>query len=127
MAIMEGTRNLKTWTGHYDFAVDGGAASTITLRSEDGPIPNGAVVESGVLDIETSCASATGTMAFQAEAANDLLAATAAAGLTAGRKDLTLDGSGSTMLKTTASRSPAVVIATAAFTAGKFRLILHYR
>ena len=127
MPIMEGTRALKTWAGDYDFAVDGGAASTITLRSNDGQLPASAIVEGGVLDISVSCASATGTMAFQSEAAGDLLAATAQAGLTAGRKSLTPAFTGATTVKTTVPRSPAVVIATAAFTAGAFRLILYYR
>lgn len=126
MGIIEGTRSPKTWIGLYDFAVDGGAQSTIVLRSQDGPIPNGSVIEGGTLDIETSCASATGTMALNSEGAADLLAATAAAGLTAGRKDIIPDNTGSTAIKLTAARNPALVIATAAFTAGKFRLILHY-
>lgn len=127
MPIMEGTRAVKTWAGDYDFAVDGGATGTIVLRSDDGPLPAGAVITSGVLDVETSCASATGTMALQAEAAGDLLATGGQAGVTAGRKSLIPVGSGATTVKTTVSRSPSLVIATAAFTAGKFRLVLTYR
>jgi len=127
MSIMEGTRALKVWAGDYDFAVDGGAASTIVLRSNDGPIPNAAIIVGGYLDVITSCASATGTMALNSEAAGDVLAATAAAGLTAGRKDIVPDATGSTAIKLTAARSPAVTIATAAFTAGKFTLVLTYR
>lgn len=126
MPIIEGTSVLKSWTGEYSFAIDGGAVSTIVLRSNDGPLPAGAIIYDGVLDITTSVASATGTMAFQAEAAGDLLAATAQAGLTAGRKSL-VPVSGATSVKTTVPRSPAIVIATAAFTAGVFRLHLFYR
>ncbi|MGH2406179.1 MAG: hypothetical protein ACRDGN_17225, partial [bacterium] len=111
----------------YDFAVDGGAVSTITLRSSDGPIPNGAVILGGYLDIATACLSGTGTMALTAEAAADLLAATAQAGLTVGRKSLIPAFTGASTVKTTADRNPAVVIATAAFTAGKFSLVLFYR
>lgn len=125
--VMEGTRAPKTWVGHYDFAIDGGAVSTITLRSDDGPLPEGAVITGGYLDIQTACLSATGTMALQAEGAGDILAAAAQAALTAGRKDVIPDATGSTAVKTTASRSPALVIATAAFTAGKFDLVLFYR
>ncbi len=127
MAIMEGTRDVKVWEGFYDFAVDGGAVSTITLRSNDGPIPNGAIITGGYIDVTTACLSATGTMAFQSEAANDILAATAQAGLTVGRKDIVPDATGSTAVKLTAARNPAVVIATAAFTAGKLSLVLLYR
>jgi hypothetical protein len=127
MAIMEGTRAPKMWAGNYDFAVDGGAVSTIVLRSEDGPLPNAAIIVGGYLDVQTSCASATGTMAFNSEGAADLLAATAQAGLTAGRKDIIPDATGSTAIKLTAARQPAVAIATAAFTAGKLTLVLHYR
>lgn len=126
MAIIEGTRAVKTWRGEYDFAVDGGAVSTISLRSDDGPLPDGSIITGGYLDVTTACASATGTMAIQSEAAADILAATAQAGLTAGRKDIIPDSTGSTGVKLTASRSPAVVIATAAFTAGAFTVVLAY-
>ncbi len=127
MAITEGTRAFKSWAGFYDFAVDGGAVSTITLRSNDGPIPNGAIITGGYLDVTVACLSATGTMALQVEGAADTLAATAQAGLTIGRKDIIEDATGSTAVKTTAARSPAVVIATAPFTAGAFTLVLFYR
>jgi len=127
MSVMEGTRALKVWQGDYDFAVDGGAQSTIVLRSNDGPIPNGALVTGGYLDVATSCASATGTMALQVEGAGDVLATVGQAGVTAGRKDVIPDATGSTAVKLTAVRNPALVIATAAFTAGKFTLVLFYR
>jgi hypothetical protein len=127
MSVMEGTRALKTWAGDYDFAVDGGAQGTITLRSNDGPIPSGAMIEGGVLDVGSSCLSATGTMALQVEGAGDILATVGQAGVTAGRKSTIPAFTGATTVKTTAVRSPALVIATAAFTAGAFRLILFYR
>jgi len=127
MSVIEGAKGLKVWEGFYDFAVDGGATSTIVLRSNDGTIGSGSIITGGYLDITTSCASATGTMAFNSEGAGDLLAATAAAGLTAGRKDIVPDASGSTAIKLTAVRAPAVTIATAAFTAGKLSLVLLYR
>ena|SRR5437773_4166977 len=127
MPTMPSTRAWKTWQGDYDFAVDGGATSTIVLRSADGPIPLGAVIMGGYLDVLTACLSATGTMQLNSEAAADLLAATAQAGLTLGRKSLIPVFTGATTVKTTAERNPALVIATAAFTAGKFSLILFYR
>lgn len=127
MSVMEGTRALKTWEGEYSFATDGGAVGDITLRSDGGPLPNGAVITGGYLDITTACASATGTMAFKAEGTADLLAATAQAGLTAGRKDIIPDATGSTAVKLTAARNPVLTIATAAFTAGVCKLVLFYR
>jgi hypothetical protein len=126
MGIIEGTRALKTVVAEYDFAVDGGAVSTITLRG-DNTIPSGAVITGGFIDIETSCASATGTMAIQAEAAGDILATSLEAALTAGRKSVIPAGTGATSVKTTAARNLKVVIATAAFTAGKFTITLFYK
>ena len=127
MAINEGTKAFKSWQGSYDFAIDGGAVSTITLRSDNGPIPAGAIILGGVLDVLTAVASATGTVAAQVEAAADVLAATGAAGLTLGRKSVIPVFTGATSLKTTVTRAPTIAIATAALTAGKFDLILFYR
>lgn len=127
MATSEGTKLTKSWKGSYDFTKDGGAVSTITLRSDDGPLPAGAIVMGGVVDVTVACLSATGTIALQAEAAADTLAAAAQAALTTGRKSIIPAFTGVTSLKTTVSRAPAMVIATAAFTAGAFDLILFYR
>jgi hypothetical protein len=130
MAIIEGTRSLKTWSGDYDFAVDGGGTGlpqTITLRSPDGPLPLGAVIEAGYVDVTTACLSATGTIALQAEAANDIVNAVGQGSWTLGRKSIIPAATGATAVKTTAQRSPAMVIATAAFTAGVFKLVLLYR
>lgn len=130
MSVIEGTKGLKEWKGSYDFAVDGGLVSTITLRSNDGEIPIGSVIEGGYADVVTPLASATGTGALQAEAANDIIAAAAAAGApwsTAGRKSVIPAFTGATTVKTTAKRKPALVVGTAALTAGKFDLVLFYR
>ncbi len=127
MPLVADTKKLKEWRGEYDFAVDGGAQGTITLRTDDGVIPNGAVVFGGYLDITTACLSATGTMALQVEGAGDILAATAQAGLTVGIKDILPDCTGSACVKTTAERNPKLVIATADFTAGVFSLVLFWR
>jgi hypothetical protein len=130
MSVIEGTKGLKEWKGSYDFAVDGGLVSTITLRSNDGEIPIGSVIEGGYADVVTPLASATGTGALQAEAANDIIAAAAASGApwsTAGRKSVVPSFTGATTVKTTAKRKPALVVGTAALTAGKFDLVLFYR
>lgn len=127
MPIMEATRALKTWTGTYDFALDGGGVGALLLRSDDGPLPLGSVIVSGYLDVTVACLSATGTMAIEAEGAGDVLAAAGQAALTTGRKDIVPDATGTTAVKTTAERRPTVMIATAAFTAGAFTLVLIYR
>ena len=131
MAIIEGTRAMKTYVGEWDFAVDGGAVSTIVLRSPDGPLPNGAVVEGGYIEVDTLLTTAaSGTGALQIEAANDIQTAiivTSAPWSTTGRKSITPAFTGATVVKATAARSPAFVIATGALTAGKFRLVVFYR
>lgn len=128
--IMEGTRGIKEWKGEYDFAVDGGAVSTLTLRSDDGGLPAGAIIEGGLLEVETILTGATATVAVQAEAAGDIQATAAISGApwsTTGRKNVVPAFTGATTVKTTVVRNPAIVIATAALTAGKFRVILFYR
>ncbi len=130
MATMESTRAAKTWAGHYSFAIDGGHG-TITLRSEDGPIPVGSVVTGGYLEVTTQLNSlGSATVAIQVEGANDTINAAAFGGApwsTTGRKDIIPDATGSTALKTTAARSPAAVVAVADLTAGVFNLVLFYR
>jgi hypothetical protein len=134
MAVIEGTRKVKTWTGEYDFAVDGGAISTIPFRSNDGAIPAGAVIERGYIDVTTLPTSGgAATIRGDSEAAGDLFAATAIATFVANtrRNVLPAPGSGSatagTHVKTTAARVPAITIAAFALTAGKFTLTLFYK
>ena len=134
MPIIEGTTTPKVVQAEYDFAVDGGGTGTITLRSapdtgdnQGNTIPVGAVITHGYIDVATAVASATGTVAVQAEAAADILAATGQAGLTTGRKTIIPAATGATAVKTTVVRSIAIVIATAALTAGKFRVVLFYK
>ena len=127
MPVAAGTSVPKQYIGEYDFAVDGGAVSTITLRQvAGGPLPAGAIAHSGAVEVLTADASATGTVALTLESAADILAATGAAGLTLGLKTIIPVGTGATMIKTTADRGPTMTIATAALTAGKFRLRLLY-
>lgn len=132
MPQIEGTGDLKAAVGEYDFAVDGGGTGQITLRS--GPsdargndIPAGAIVEGGLVEVDTAVLSATGTVSVDIEGVGDFLAATGQAGLTIGRKSVVPTFAGATTLKTTVRRSIKVTIATAALTAGKFRVIAFYR
>lgn len=131
MAVIEATRELKSWKGAYDFDVDGGAQGTITLRSDDGPIPNGSVVMGGYLEVTSDVTSGgAGTGALQVEAANDTVNEAAVSGVpwsTTGRKSVIPVFTGATSLKTTAERSPAFVIGTDDLTAGVFNLVLFYR
>jgi hypothetical protein len=129
--IIEGTGYLKSYRGEYDFAVDGGAVSTITLRSSEGAIPSGAVIMGGYLEVDTGFTSGgAGTAALSVEAAGDVVVAAAVSGApwsTTGRKSIIPVFTGATTVKTTASRAPTIAFATAAITAGKGRLVLFYR
>lgn len=131
MPYMEGTRGLKSYKGEYAFATDGGAVSSITLRSEDGPIPSGSVILGGYLEIDTPFTSGgAATVAVTAESAGDLLAAAVVSGApwsTTGRKSIIPVFTGATTVKTTASRAPVFTVAVAALTAGVGRLVLFYR
>jgi hypothetical protein len=134
MAILEGLGALKSFQGEYDFAVDGGAIGTIALRGtpgNQGVIPSGSYIYGGVLDILTLfTTAAAATAALTVEAADDIVAATIVSGApysTAGVKAASVVLVNATPTKTTAARSPSIVIATGAVTAGKLRLTLFYR
>lgn len=131
MSIMEGTRGLKEWKGEYDFAIDGGAVSTITMRSNDSDIPNGSYIEGGFIEVDTVPTSGGApTVAVNSEGAGDIQAAAAISGApwsSTGRKSVVPAFTGATIVKTTAARKPAITIATATLTAGKFRVVLYYR
>lgn len=134
MPIIEGTKRTKVWEGEWDFAVDGGAVSTIPLRSKDGAIPAGADIIGGYIDVQTQLTSGgAATIGVNSEAAGDLVAAATAVGTyTAGRKNiLPAEASGSATAKnsirTTAARVPAITVAAFALTAGKLKLTLLWR
>lgn len=116
--------------GLYDFAVDGGAASTIAITTGT-PIPSGSVIVGGYVDVITQLTSGgAATIACQVNAANDILTAVAVASWTAGRFNVlpsmtTGALTASTMVKTTADRNISIVIAAAALTAGKFNVVLY--
>lgn len=130
MPVIEGTDRLKAAVAEYDFAVDGGAVSSIPMRGGaatlGGGIPSGAVVTSGYIEVDTPLTSGgAATVAVTAESAGDIQAAAAVTGApwsTTGRKAITFTGA-----KMTANRTPTVVVAAFALTAGKFRVVLFYR
>jgi hypothetical protein len=62
MPIIEGTTQIKTAAGEYDFATDGGAVGSITLRSAGGAslgagVPAGSVITGGYVEVDTALTS----------------------------------------------------------------------
>lgn len=133
MGVIEGTQTLKTFSGEYDFAVDGGVIGTIPLRAtpgSQGDLPVGAIIEAGFLEVDTALVGAGASVGVQAEGAGDVVGVAVISGApwsTTGRKSIIPVATGATTVKTTARRSPAMVISGANLTAGKFRVVLHYR
>lgn len=133
--VIEGaaSRSLdRTAIFEYVFGTDGGAVGTISLRpvtSSQPQIPSGAIVTSTlieVLTVPTSGGAATVSMGI--EAAGDVVTAAAISGApwsSLGRKAGT-PVSAATSLKTTAARTPSIVVAVAALTAGSIRLYVNY-
>jgi hypothetical protein len=118
-----------TVRGKYDFALDGGAISTIAITAGL-PIPNGSVIVGGYVDVITQLTSGgAATIACQVEAANDILTAVAVASWTTGRFNIlpaaaTGALTASTYRKLTADRNISIVIAAFALTAGVFNVVL---
>lgn len=117
--------------GDYSFAVDGGAVSTIALTGSTF-IPAGSIIVGGFIEVTTTLTSGgAATIAVQVESAGDICAATAVASWTTGVKNVLparTSGSltASTAVKTTAARDISIVIASAALTAGVFKVVLEY-
>ncbi len=114
----------------YDFAVSGGAVSTITMKDKRGrtaQLPDGAIVKHCLIDVVTAASSAgSATIAIgTGQAGNDLKAATAIASYT-GLVACVPVGSAATSIKMTADRQPSVTIATAALVAGKINVFIDY-
>jgi hypothetical protein len=117
----------------YDFAVEGGAISTIALGTS---LPDNAIVRYCYYDVLTTLTSSTdaATMAINIPTDGDLQAAIAISDGTnpydAGLIECDTKGTDmsdpSTFIKTTAARDVSVVIAVEAVTAGKFVLYLVY-
>ena len=130
MAVIEGTDRLKMAVGEYDFAVDGGAVGTITLRGGGvlgGGFPSGAVVVNGYIEVDTVLTSGgAATVAVGSEATGDIQAAAVVTGApwsTTGRKQVAFSGAKTT----TGTRALTATIAAATLTAGKFRVVILYR
>lgn len=112
----------------YDFAVDGGAQTTITPANSP-LIPIGAIILGGTIDITTTLVGATATIALGTSAGSSttsLKGATAVASWTAGQLALVPVFTAATYVKLTAAGRPTLTIATANLTAGKFDVNLVY-
>ena len=112
----------------YDFAIDGGAVSTIALRGDR--IPQGAIITDVLLDIAVAPVggTVTDTLALGSEGAGDLQSAAArnaAPWSTVGAKRGTLTAT-SAPVKTTADRAVSFVIAATVLTAGRFAVLVAY-
>lgn len=112
----------------YDFAVDGGAISTINLMPS-AELPNGAYILGAWLNVTTVPTSGgAATIGVNSEAAGDLQAAVAISGApwsTTGLKAITKTFA-TAPIKLTAARNIAIVIGTAALTAGVFEVVVAY-
>jgi hypothetical protein len=118
----------KWMRGRYDFAVDGGAISSITISAEN--IPANAIILGGVVEVDTAvtsvvpqpsrCRSSPQATSSQRRPCRVLPWSTT------GRKSVIPAFTGATTVKTTAARGIVVVIAAATLTAGQVDVLLAY-
>jgi hypothetical protein len=115
--------------GKYDFSVNGGAVGAITLTGDT--IPAGALVIDAFLIVDTIVTSGgAATVSLGVEGAADLRAAatlaTAPALNAAAALKFTAFTGASNPIVTTQARSIVATVATAALTAGVFRVVVEY-
>lgn len=110
----------------YSFARDGGAVATIPLTGTD-PIPSGYVITDALVNVTTILTSGGAAQAaITLESANDVQTAAVISGApysAVAAKHPTLVST-SQGVKTTAARTPSVVVSVAALTAGAFDVYL---
>jgi hypothetical protein len=114
----------------YDFAVQGGAASsTINLldieTGKSAKLPKGALVVDCIIDVITPAVGAGSISISTGKAVADLKAATAAASYT-GLVACVPVGSAATAIKQTADVTPSIATTVGTITAGKFYVVLQY-
>ena len=128
-AIRNISNAMKTLAWQYDFAVHGGAVGDIATGCR---VPNGAVIVNAFATVVTAATStnSTATIAFKANAANDIFTAAAVSGApfsSTGQKlaipDLATVADYKTM---TAERELTMSIAVEALTAGKINFYVTY-
>lgn len=123
-AIAKKDVRLHKVVGTYDFAVQGGAISTIDLGVG---LSKGCVVVGGFMRVLTAVLGTGASVAVQLEAADDIIAAAAISGApwsTTGLKAIVPVFTAATMKETTVDRNISVVITAAVLTAGKFEVHL---
>lgn len=114
----------------YDFAVDGGAIGTVTMRGDT--IPSGAVLLDSFVEVTTAFTpTTTTTVALTVQSAGDLRAAaltnaSPADISTTGVKRLLVAASNASPVKATADRSVSLVIAAGTVTAGVCSVVVAY-
>lgn len=111
----------------YDFSRDGGAVGDIDLRGDG--IPEGAIVTDGKIHVQTAVTSGgLATVALKLLSAEDVLAATAKATLSANAiLDVVPVRTAATSIRnTTAGAKVVATVAVEALTAGKFVVALEY-
>ena len=116
----------------YDFSVLGGAVSTVSLRdasdtSVAAKLPKGAIVRDCIIDVITAPTSGgSATIALGTGASTtDLKAATAIASYS-GLHACVPVGTAASAIKLTSDQTMSATIATAALTAGKIYVVVHY-
>ncbi len=123
----QGLGRVKTALFRYSFATEGGAVGDITLRGD--AVPSGAVVLDALILVDTALTSGgSATVALKLQSAADINAADAFDGSpwsTAGAKRVDFDAD-TVPLLLTANRTLAATVATAALTAGAFRVVVFY-
>lgn len=114
----------------YNFATLGGTQGTIPLTAMTAAIPNNFVIQNAFVDVITPLGSGGAATAAVStgQGAGDLIAATVVVGApfsTTGLKVTTaLMGTIATWIKTTAQRTPTLVVAVSDLNAGKFNLFV---
>jgi len=117
---------MQQWRFEYDFAKDGGAVSAINLRGA--PIPVGAVIVGGYVDVETAVTSdGSAEVALHVTGAGDILAATGKASFSLAALLIAVPDFATVadaVRVATAAKPVVATITVAALTAGKFHVVL---
>lgn len=127
--LLERTKNHVTAV--YDFAVLGGAVSTLALKDLDGntcTLQSGAIITNVIAHVVTACTSGgSATVSLGANTTTDLMGATAVASLSLNALLAGVPvGTAATAVRLTADRNISVAIAVAALTAGKVNYHIEY-
>lgn len=123
----KGTTPMLVATGTYDFAVDGGAISTITLKTNT-LIPAGAIISGAHIHAATAPVGASATVAVGTSAGSSTTSILTATAITSLTLNAVITGTvtGALPIRLTAAGYITVTIATTALTAGKLKIYIHY-